>query len=467
MEDRMMIDFTKWLRSLSFHHLMWAVWIAVAFAAAIMPEMAFAATPSMPAPDGTCTSDPQFYIADPGSGGIISTIVNQISGVLGTVAHDMYIGIVTTSSFRQIISVLITLYVAIYGILFTFGMTQMTLHDFTIRMIKMGIVIALIGPNSWNFFANTIVVFFNNGTNDIILHVSSVATGIPITDGVSPFYVLDVAIAQAVSSKMAVTLMAVFFTGPYGLPIGLLMLMGLGTFLKSLINALWVYLMSLVLKTLLFGLAPIFIACLLFGRTRHLFDGWLNQIVNASLQPILLFTFFSFFIILLNVCISNLLTTPVCWTEWSETMRGTPFSEHYWRFERDMGAGMEPYGGGWDFASEFPISILPVLIFAILAKMAGDFNDVVVQIAQDLAGAITNLATGGPSMGALAGGGKGGGGGGGSHGGGGGGGDGGGGGGGRGKRRRRKNGGGGGFDAAAEAVRAAAEAAKAEVGNRG
>src|SRR6185436_2324103 len=100
--------------------------------------------------------------------------------------------------------------------------------------------------------------------------------------------------------KMAVTLMAIFGTFPYGPIIGLILLMALGSFLKALMNALWVYLMSLVMKTLLFALAPIFIPCILFTRTRHLFDGWLNQIVNATLQPILLFAFFAFFAILIR-----------------------------------------------------------------------------------------------------------------------------------------------------------------------
>lgn len=373
--------------------------------------------------EGTCTNDAAYTPPMPPPGqGLISTIVNNIKAVLNGVAAVMFKGIVNDAGFLKAVTALATLYVAIYGILFTFGMVQITIHDFMIRLIKIGVIILLISPGSLAFFISSpglepgiLVKFFNNGTDSIISMMTAIALPVGNNGGVvfsgTPFAVMDNAIAQAVSAKMAITLMAVFTTGPYGPIIGILLLMSLGSFLKALINALWVYVMSLIMKTLLFGLAPIFIACVLFARTRHLFDGWINQLVNASLQPILLFTFFAFFVTLIKACIDQIMGYNICWTEWAELARGGPFSGHFWRFaicaagQTDPTTGQclrwEPYDGIWDFnganvpgSGVTPISIMLPLTMWLLADLAGRFNRTVIMISQEISSAATDLTMG-------------------------------------------------------------------------
>ncbi len=364
----------------------------------LVSEAAIAAS----VPEGTCTNDPQYNIptVTPGQG-MVSVIVTNIQNILNNVSQLMFTAITGDTGFIDAVNALLTLYIAVYGILFTFGMVQMTLHDFVMRMIKVGIMVLLLSPAAWTFFNNTVITFFNDGTDDLINEFTNIAVGgVSVPSGTPPFAVLDDAIAKAVSAKMAITLMAIFATGPYGVIFGILLLMALGSFMKSALNALWVYLMSLVLKTLLFGIAPLFLCCLLFNRTRHLFDGWLNQIVNASLQPILLFAFFAFFAKLIEASIGNILATPVCWTEWAESVRGTPFAQHFWRFAQwDTNQGTwVPYAGRWSFtgaeyagAPTFPIDLMTILILLILAELAGRFNHIVIEIAKDLAGAATHL----------------------------------------------------------------------------
>ncbi len=352
-----------------------------------------------PAPDGTCTMDPQFNPDPPAPGeGIVSRIVENIKNVLDTLTESIYSTVAGDSGFRQMAGAAVTLYIAIYGTLFMFAMVQVTLFDFAVRMIKVGIIVALVSPSSWGFFNDNVVHFFNDGTDSLISELSQIAVaGIsePVNPGDPPFVVLDEAIAKAMSAKMAVTLLATFFTGPYGLLFGLLLLMAVGSFMRALLTAAWVYLMSLVVKTLLFGIAPIFILCLLFNRTRHLFQGWLNQVINASLQPVLLFAFFAFFCRLIEASVDKILDVHVCWTESMEAVRGTPFYTHYWRFTYEN----EPYGGMWTWTGTdnagspaFPIDIINVLIFLILAELASRFNNVVLMIARDLANSTTSLA---------------------------------------------------------------------------
>jgi hypothetical protein len=329
--------------------------------------------------------------------------------LLGGVASTMFRNIAGATGFKFAFRAAIILYIAIFGLMFTMGMVQSTVYEFAVRMIKIIIIQTLVSTNVWNFFSGYVVTFFNAGTDELINIITASiyggggmggvwgGNGDPSTS-VYPFVPLDNAIAYASSARMAVTILAIFFTGPYGFPIGLMLVISLGSFLKTLMSAMWVYLMSLVIKTLLFGMAPIFIVCLLFSRTKHLFDGRLNQVVNASLQPIFLFTFLIFFVNLIAACILNIIgpgTTPVCWTEFSESSRGTALGQFFWRFTDAAG---NPNPAGWNFTTPFPIPPLLVFTLLILTELAGKFNDVVVQIAQDLAGAATDLSRGGERL---------------------------------------------------------------------
>jgi len=353
-------------------------------------------------PDGTCTSDSEYDIVMPSSGsGIISTIVTYLKSALAPISQQMFTAITADSGFTDAVKAAIILYVAIYGMLFTFGMVQLTVSDFAMRIFKMGVVAMLVTGTAWTYFAQTFVPFFNDGTDDLIAEMGTIVVGGNSLGG-EPFDWMDQAIVTAVSTKMVITIMATASTGPYGIVILAVLMVAIWTFIKAMLNAVWVYLMALVMRTLLFGLAPIFFACILFTRTRHLFDGWLNQVLNSCLQPIFLFAFFAFFVQLIKSCLDQVVGLTVCWTEWAETLRGTPFSEHYWRFAVwDCNLGIYvPFDGIWDFTGAVnsgcaqpvnPVGIMLPLTMWIISDLAERFNHIVVQIAKDISGAATDF----------------------------------------------------------------------------
>lgn len=360
----------------------------------------------------TCTYNPDFKIQVPASGtGIISLLVQNISLIINYISAQLYNSLIGNPSFQLTIRLAGTLYIVLYGVMFTFGMSQISLMDFVIRMIKLGIIAMLLSPMSYGFFYGSVGVFFNQGTDWLIGVMAQIAVGtVPGLNPTQPFAVLDNAIAVLTSSKMAVTLIATFFTGPYGLLFGLLILMGMGTFGAALMQAMWVYLMSLVVKAFLFAMAPVFFAFLLFQRTRNLFDGWLNQIIAASLQPIFLFTFFAFFAKLIEASMHMLLRVPVCWTPPGELWQGSPFDISMWRFMLESPPGSNNfflYNGAWSFTgtdfggAPFPISIIDLLIFVILVQLAWRFNGIATKIANDIASASLNLNISGGLSGLL------------------------------------------------------------------
>jgi type IV secretory pathway VirB6-like protein len=365
----------------------------------LLSDPALASPPPL-TPRGTCSDDPDFKINLGGGQGIITNIVSMMQSTLNSTTQSMYNSIIGNTGYLDAVRGACLLYIAITGLMFTAGAVQITISDLMVRTTKVAIVAIIISPTSWTFFNSYVVEFFNKGTDEIIEKVSSmVVEGTEL--GGMPFAPLDYAISKALSAKMWVTILATYLTGPNGMLIGFLIMSGLGSFLRSVINAMWVYLMALIVKTLMFGIAPLFIPFILFQRTRHLFDGWLNQVVNACLQPILIFAFFAFFVMLVSACIDTLLYNPVCWTGWHESLRGSPFVQHWWRFtvyDSDTGT-MMPYGGIWNFTGaesagsvEFPIDVLMVLMFMVFAELMMRFNAVVIEIAKDISGAATNLS---------------------------------------------------------------------------
>ncbi len=389
------------------------------------PHAAYAADPlSDNIPDGTCTSEDKYFkIDEPDSGmGLVSSVIDRVQTPLADVASKTFQGIVGNPDFKNALRIAATIYVAVYGLFFTFGMVQITVHDLMVRLCKIAIINVLISPNAWTYFNNYVVKFFNGAVDDIIKNVSAIAvnqsgTAVGSLMG-SPFDPLDQALVYLASSKMAVTLLATFATGPYGFVIGLILAMSIGSFLKALFNALYIYVMAYVIRTLMFGMAPLFIVCILFSRTRHLFDGWLNQIINATLQPIFLFTFFAFFVLLIRSCLEQVLATPVCWMP-TGVRFGSPGVTHFWRFAIAVCDGsnvvtlpngktkFQSFDGLWGFngaegqdvgacnqGKVHPMGIILPLMIWILADLAGRFNHIVIEIAKDLSNAATDLSMG-------------------------------------------------------------------------
>jgi type IV secretory pathway VirB6-like protein len=362
-------------------------------------------------PAGVCTTDPSFNI--PAQMTIITNIVDNITCLLygtsgnaacaspGSISRNLFSQIILDNLFVNMIKAALTLFVVIYGIAFMMGIVQFTYTEFLTRMIKFSIILVLLSPTPWSLFYNTFGVFFHNGTNWLISRSTSIALGsIAGADPDKPFLLIDYAIATAFSSKMFVTMIAMFFTGPYGWLFGLLVLFGLGSFVGAMFQAVWIYLMSMVIRAFLFGLAPLFIPFLLFSKTRHLFDGWLNQLVNTMLQPVLLFTFFAFFSTLVQSAMNNILRVPVCYLPGSGYMAGLPNDEVLPRFKIWMNGGWQEYARQWGPAGPtefpnlgyvFPIDIMDVLIFLILAQLAWRFNGISVNIAKELSGASTSF----------------------------------------------------------------------------
>lgn len=367
----------------------------------LLSEPSFAAEPTG---TETCTDNPAFDPSASGTPGLVSTVVSQVQSTMSSMAQKMFTTIESSGSFQEAVSAVIILYIAIYGIFFTVGMARESVYDFAIRVVKLTLVGLLATGGAWSVFDSNVVQLFNTTVDELINEVTSVAVGGASATPGPPLAVLDEVINKAFSAKMLVHLAAMAETGMYGIMHAALSGLALMSLAGSFLLAIWIYLMSLVMRTLLFGLAPIFLACMLFNRTKPIFLGWVNQLVSVCLQPIFLFIFLTFFLQLISGTIDQLLAMPVCWTEVSDTMRGTPFQYLLPRFaipDPSNPTKWIQYDGDWFWdgpgvlgailSAIFPVDILAILTFYILTQVAGRFSEISVTVAKDIASGASNL----------------------------------------------------------------------------
>lgn len=401
----------------SIFHILMFVFLFACVESTVVSSQAWAQQPAPPAqppaapptdpealPEDTCTNAPVFQ--QKRVAGIISSVVTDVDRMVNRAGETLFKGIVENSSFKSALYWSITLFIVIYGVMFMFGMVQLTFGELLVRVSKIAVILALLAPGGvgWDFFSGTVKEFFNDGTQDLINKMSQLTAGINgtggcVTTGNQPavLCVLDSAIATVFSMKFFVMLIGASTTLPYGPVIGLLIIAGTGEFIGAIMQAIYVYLMSLIAKALLFGLAPIFITCLMFQRTKQLFDGWLSQLVNYSLQPIFLFAFLGFYANLIRQSMQSILKTDWCYEDTGGIMGVFKF-----RLPR----GVDPETGsaktvdaGFDGAKIldnngnvihntkdiFPIDIVDVLIFYLVANLAWRYTTVVVSIAREIA----------------------------------------------------------------------------------
>lgn len=355
---------------------------------------------------------------------LLSEISNFIEVNVMNASQALFNGIVIGSGFSEVAAAAMTLFVLIFAFMFLFGLVPMTLGQALIRGVKIAIVAALVSPAGWGYLSTTVIRFFNDGTKEIVGKVVEVGLNSDVIGGqsimsdhtfsgacagyfpgsttASPFCPVDVVFGGFLSPETLVHFAGTMATGPFGAAMGVMMIFGAGAFIMMLIEALKIYAISIIAKALLFGLAPFFFLAMLFERTKQIFSSWVNQLVNYSLQPILLFIFFSFYLVLLDYAIKDMLGSELCWADVNVT-EGNPDPTKWWRFCSGEGetrtcstdwtweGSVDCLRGGGGNCADFPFSPVNGLMFLLLSVLAYKFNKVVQVIATELSASTVML----------------------------------------------------------------------------
>ena len=204
-------------------------------------------------------------------------------------------------AFVSVLTVLMTLYVALVGYRLLLGRSPLTVTDLALTTVKLGAVLAL--ATQWGTYQSLVyrTLFFGpEQIADVILHglrANGSVVGGNVYDGLQRAFTDMTAFSPAMPpGAPAVVAPATAALGPNAAGAGQIAsllskagfdsLLLLGSAVILLLSSLGVLLASKIVLALLLAFGPIFIALLLFESTQGLFQGWLRATLGFAFAPL-------------------------------------------------------------------------------------------------------------------------------------------------------------------------------------
>ncbi len=249
------------------------------------------------------------------------------------IINKVYTNIVS-DTFRNIVRVVLALYIALYGFGIIMGYKQFNKHEFIVFCLKMAFLFTIIDRDGWNFFNKTFINFFVNGTIGIIDFLyrifSSIFTTFDYNDNVV-FNFIDVnATSNLNLSKyfrfidhiFALFFSQVFHLKIFGMVTTYYYLIGglvvaiiwylIFTYIMALLGAIIPYISILIQIAILLPLAPLFLLFMFFETTKGYFKKWLNYLMSRCCELVVFFFTLFFATGLVNEQIMNIFNYEVC-----------------------------------------------------------------------------------------------------------------------------------------------------------
>jgi type IV secretion system protein VirB6 len=247
-----------------------------------------------PGKTGNALSKIAYFLIDP--------IVTQVK----TISLLVFDNIVKNPIYVNIIRVMILLYLIIYGITFTLGFVQAKVSDLIERLVKIGVLLTLATSTSYDFFNDYLFRLFTDGQYELLTIVTN-----PLCDKMSNqinfFAFFNYVIDTLFTTELFLRLTAMIFAFPIGWLCFIILLKFVIKYLFAVLQAIIAYLFAFTAIALLISLGPIFIALILFDKTREFFNNWMKAIIMFSLQPVLLFAAIFFITMFVNEALQNIL----------------------------------------------------------------------------------------------------------------------------------------------------------------
>ncbi len=355
--------------------------------------------------------------------GVVSAVMQTIIGLLDNTSKALYETVIhEDSAFIQARNAAILLAVIIYGVMIIFNLANFKPGEILGLLFKIGMIMLFTSPNGWQFF-NAFVGDFFFGTMIEMIEIFNGQTAATTSAGyigqasttdrlIAPLSMFNWPMARVISTQFFITIIASLALPTYGFIIALLLLWGGFNLIRALVMALFTYIRCIVGLWFLFALAPIFFLLLLFGRTRNLFEGWMNMVVQFTLEPILLFAFLAFFVTITTSSLGELMKVNWCWESMKGVSTGTTSEIWWWRATNVYSNITDSYqavnGGEWGVSGNFnidgtlnekvgpfPIDVSDVMFFLLSSYVAHQYANFVPAIAGELSAGGLRLSVNG------------------------------------------------------------------------
>lgn len=266
---------------------------------------------------GTCPTNPDALVANcdcyPG-------LANRVVGCIRQTLHnaserffDPDTGI--HSIVARAIGGMLTLGIAIYGVMIAAGMVERLNRDTFTLLIKVAFVTYFVVNTQMLY--NLLLVAIDMLATDMFQFSTSGLFGQCMTQGtvwermdcmidsilgikVSEFTnssfqgFNDHIVGEMIQRGLIGTFFQIMKSSTFGVLIGIMGFIFVYTMLFFVVRVLFAFLMSFISLTFLLMIGPIFIPMVIFRVTKQYFDKWVRLIISSCLQPIILVAFITF-----------------------------------------------------------------------------------------------------------------------------------------------------------------------------
>jgi type IV secretion system protein VirB6 len=234
--------------------------------------------------------------------------IMRIRHMLDKTMLTIYNGLATDGVLKLTAQILLTLYIVIYGSLFSLGLAQVNSKELLIRTAKICIISLMFSPQSWNFFNTYLFGMFLSGIDGLMFKVMNLTSSAN-----NPFGFVDPILNHYLDPSFWISLLAQLFSISSGLWFfAIMMIIMIIKYLGALLEVIITYCLAMIGMSVMISLAPLFFLFMLFERTRSIFSNWLSLLFSYVLKPSLLLVFFLLIEQILKTQIAQV-TTPAVW----------------------------------------------------------------------------------------------------------------------------------------------------------
>lgn len=191
------------------------------------------------------------------------------------------------------------LFFSTYGMSWLMGWIPATLQDFIKNLVRMIFIYTF--STHWEIFSTTLYPVVTNAPDQIggiMLAAAGSGDSTSINGTLGTMYNQ---IVYAASQMMFETDISAFGMKLIGFALG-------AVIFAMIIYAVFLIVLAKVALAVLLGLAPLFIALMTFSVTRGLFEGWLRQLMNFALIPLITYGVLIFVIAIIGSMADDIAT---------------------------------------------------------------------------------------------------------------------------------------------------------------
>lgn len=355
--------------------------------------------------DGTAATCPNYcdrvYMKhlEEGELGVTEWVRVQIEAFLNSAGETIYKTIAGSRDFQITINAAFVLAVMLYGAALMLGMAQSSPYNVFLLMLKILLVYNF--ALNWDVFQEYVIGTFEGFVNDLthivstvfvpeqaqranaIIGASSVQDLTETKDGVKQtFEMADFYISMLFSRETWAFLDAITTTGPSGIAYGMFLFIMIAGYVVAILRAISLFIIAMIIRYMLYAVAPLFLTFALFNQTKTLFDGWIEQIISFSLQPVFIFAIIGLMHTIMQFFFLSIIPEAEsgCTIEWTKAESASAKETGVYKFRIKNEEGQHV------FMDDLPINFWAIAALMIVSGILFQMVDWVMQFASRISG---------------------------------------------------------------------------------